>query len=77
MTQAPADALDLKHKGRIALGADADLLTFDPAHIHEAGSYLEPAQFAQGMDHVLVSGVPVLRDGQLTGARPGKVLVRE
>lgn len=76
MTAAPAEALGLKAKGRIAAGADADLLIFDPAALHEAGTYADPARFAQGIDTVLVSGVPVLQSGALTGQRPGSVVTR-
>ena len=76
MTRSPAEALGLKGKGRIEVGADADLLCFDPGAVHEAGTYDEPARFAQGMDTVLVSGVPVLQSGALTGQRPGSVVTR-
>lgn len=74
MTQAPADALGLRQKGRIAVGADADLLIFDPAAIHEPGSYLEPARLAEGMETVIVGGVPAILEGRLTGAQSGQVL---
>jgi N-acyl-D-aspartate/D-glutamate deacylase len=76
MTLAPAEALGLGQKGRIALGADADLLIFNPAALHEAGSYEDPARFAQGIDDVFVAGAAVLLDGKLTGKRPGHVVSR-
>lgn len=77
MTQSPADALGLKQKGRISLGADADLLIFDPAALHEPGTYADPAQYAEGMETVIVAGVPVLLHGQMTGERPGVVVTKE
>lgn len=76
MTQAPADALGLQQKGRIALGADADLLIFDPAALHEPGTYTDPAKYAEGMDTVIVAGEIVLCNGTLTGKRPGTVVTR-
>ena len=77
MTKAPADALGLRCKGRIEVRADADLLIFDPAALHEAGTFADPARFSEGMETVLVSGVPVLRDGKMTGERPGTVVTKE
>ena len=77
MTGAPARALGLTQKGVLAVGKDADINLFDPAALHEAGTYLDPARMAQGMDTVLVMGCPVLRGGQLTGKTPGRVLCRE
>ena len=76
MTLAPADALGLGRKGRIEAGADADLLIFDETKLREVGTYVDPARFAEGMDTVLVAGVPVLEHGALTGARPGRAVTR-
>ena len=74
MTQAPADALGLRRKGRIEVGADADILIFKPAELHETGTYERPAAFAAGIETVLVAGRPVLENGALTGERPGRVV---
>ena len=74
MTRRPADRYGLKNKGRIALGADADILVFDPSRIHVAATYEQPAQRAEGMDHVLVNGRLALRNGKRTGACAGYVL---
>ena len=76
MAQAPADALGLKQKGRIAVGADADLLIFDPAALHEPSTYADPARYAEGMDTVIVAGEIVIRNGSLTGKRPGTVVTK-
>ena len=76
MTAAPAEALGLQTKGRIALGMDADLCIFDPQALREIGTYSDPARFPVGMDTVLVAGVPALRDGIMTGAKPGTVVTR-
>ena len=76
MTAAPAAALGLTGKGLVAEGMDADLNVFDPACLREVGTFGDPARFPVGMDTVLVSGVPVLLDGALTGRTPGTVLTR-
>ncbi len=74
MTEAPAKALGLKGKGRIAVGFDADLNIFDPAALHETGTYAEPSCFPTGMHTVLVLGEPALQNGRLCPTKNGTVL---
>ncbi len=62
-----------KKKGRVSIGADADLALFDPDLVIDRSTYAEPALPSEGMRHVLVSGVPVVRDGVvLEGILPGR-----
>ena len=78
MTILPARRLEgyvpaMKNKGRIAVGADADIAVFDPATIIDQATFAEPMKPAIGMSHVLVNGTFVVRDGALqANARPGK-----
>jgi dihydroorotase len=70
MTIMPARRLEtvapmMKRKGRIAVGADADITVFDPATVIDRATYEQPAAPSTGIVHVLVNGVVVLRDGQL------------
>ena len=74
MTLRPAERYRLKGKGRIAVGADADILVFDPERVHVTATYEEPAQRAEGMDYVIVNGRVALREGRLTGVNAGYVL---
>ncbi|GAC1690584.1 MAG: hypothetical protein NVS9B3_09180 [Gemmatimonadaceae bacterium] len=55
-------------------GAFADIVVFDPARIADHATFERPHQYATGMRHVLVNGVVVLRDGEHTGATPGRVV---
>lgn len=55
--------------------ADDDLAVLDPATVTDLATY-GPWQYAEGMRHVLVAGEIVLRDGEMTGARPGRLLRR-
>ena len=70
----PAENLGLTDRGRLAKGLIADLVVFDPATIQDHATFEDPHQYATGMRHVLVNGVPVLRDGEHTGATPGRVV---
>jgi len=73
MTQMPADRLGLKTKGRIAVGADADLAVFDPAQVSDHATFENPAQYSTGMAYVLVNGIPVVNQGALVeGVTPGR-----
>ena len=74
LTMQSADRLGLSRKGRIAVGADADLCLFSPESIRENGAYTAPRQLASGMDAVFVAGVPEIMDGQFTGETQGRVL---
>jgi N-acyl-D-aspartate/D-glutamate deacylase len=77
MTAAPAERLGIRSKGRIAVGADADLAVFDAARVMDRATFENPAQYAEGMVHVLVNGVPVVRDGSpVIGVAPGRGLRR-
>jgi N-acyl-D-amino-acid deacylase len=70
----PATNLGLDHRGFIKEGMSADLVVFDPATIADRATFEQPHQYAVGMKHVFVNGVQVLKDGEHTGAKPGRAL---
>ena len=70
----PAENLGLDRRGRIAPDHFADVVVFDPAQIADRATFESPHQLAVGMRHVVVNGVPVLRDGVHTGAQPRRAL---
>lgn len=72
LTSLPADNLGIADRGRLKRGFHADLALFDPAGIADRATYERPHQYAVGMRHVFVNGVQVLRDGEHTGAKPGR-----
>ena len=74
MTSMPADHLAIKERGRLAEGYFADLVVFDPARIQDHATFEKPHQYATGVVHVFVNGTQVLRDGEHTGATPGRVV---
>ena len=73
-TALPAQREHLSDRGVIKLGMWADLVLFDPEAIRAVATYDDPNRFSQGMWYVLVNGVPVVAEGKMTGALPGKVL---
>ncbi|MWA05984.1 amidohydrolase family protein [Actinomadura sp. LD22] len=76
MTSLPAARLGLADRGELRAGRVADIAVFDPAAVTDTSDFADPWRLATGVRHVLVRGVPVLRDGTATGARPGRVLRR-
>lgn len=74
MTSAPADRLGLADRGRIAPGLIADLTVFDPRTVADRATFSDPHQYPVGIPHVFVGGVAIVRDGEVTGARPGVIL---
>ncbi len=70
----PAANLGIAKRGTIKVGNFADLAIFDPAKIQDHATFDEPRQYATGMVHVFVNGVQVLKDGEHTGAKPGRVV---
>ena len=70
----PAENLHLKKRGLLKRGYFADVVVFDPARIQDHATYEQPQQFATGVQHVFVNGVPVIKDGEHTGAMPGRVV---
>jgi N-acyl-D-amino-acid deacylase len=74
MTALPAQRMGLAQRGSIKKGMWADIAIFDPAKLHAPATFENPKQLAQGMDYVLVNGVPAIAKGQMTQALPGKVL---
>ena len=70
----PASNLGLDHRGFIQEGMFADIVIFDPATIADRATFEKPHQYAVGVKHVFVNGVQVLRDGEHTGAKPGRAL---
>jgi len=70
----PATNLGLDHRGFVQDGMFADVVVFDPATIADRATFDKPHQYAVGMKHVFVNGVQVLKDGDHTGAKPGRAL---
>lgn len=71
MTSLPAETFRLKDRGVIRPGAWADLVIFDPETVNAPSDFSDPHHYAEGFVEVIVNGVPVIRDGTLTDARPG------
>ena len=74
LTSLPATNLRIRDRGRLEPGYFADLVVFDPETIQDHATYEEPHQYATGVHHVWVNGTQVLRDGEHTGATPGRVI---
>ena len=74
MTRMPADRIDLAERGRIEVGAYADIAVFDSDLIIDKATFDNPHQYAEGVHHVFVNGQAALLNGEMTGQRPGRVL---
>jgi N-acyl-D-aspartate/D-glutamate deacylase len=75
-TSLPARIMRLADRGEIREGMAADIVVFDLARIRDRATFFEPHQHSDGLEHVLVNGVAVVENGKVTGALPGKVLLR-
>jgi N-acyl-D-amino-acid deacylase len=74
LTSLPAANLGIKERGRLAEGFYADVVVFDPATIQDHATFEKPHQYSTGVRHVFVNGTQVLKDGEHTGAKPGRVV---
>ncbi len=74
LTGLPATNLELDRRGFLREGMFADVVVFDPATVADRATFEKPHQFAVGMKHVFVNGGHVLKDGEHTGAKPGRAL---
>ena len=70
----PAQRMRLTDRGVLKQGMWADVVVFDPEKVRDVATFDEPNRLSEGMDFVLVNGIPVIEDGEMTGALPGKVL---
>ena len=70
----PAQRMRLADRGVLKAGMGADIVVFNPATVRDVASFENPNQLSQGMEYVLVNGVPVIDKSRMTGAKPGKVL---
>jgi N-acyl-D-amino-acid deacylase len=70
----PAQRLRLTDRGVLKAGMWADVVIFDPATVHDLATFEKPNQLSEGMEYVLVNGMPVIDQGKMTGTLPGKVL---
>jgi N-acyl-D-amino-acid deacylase len=70
----PAQRMRLTDRGVLKSGMWADIVIFDPATVHDLATFDNPNQLSEGMEYVLVNGVPVIDQSKMTGALPGKVL---
>jgi N-acyl-D-amino-acid deacylase len=76
-TSLPAQILGFRNRGLVREGFHADIAVMDLARVKDAATFFEPHRYAEGLVHVLVGGISVVANGQLTGALPGKVITPE
>ncbi|PYP67013.1 MAG: dihydroorotase [Gemmatimonadetes bacterium] len=74
MTAAVADRLSIRDRGELREGMYADVMLFDPNTIIDKATYEKPHQLSVGVKYVFVNGVAVVRDGKVTGAKPGRIV---
>jgi N-acyl-D-amino-acid deacylase len=74
LTSLPAGNLGLDRRGWLREGYFADVVVFDPRSIADRATYTQPHQYSVGVQHVYVNGVPVIKNGEHTGAKPGRAL---
>ncbi|MGM0545496.1 MAG: N-acyl-D-amino-acid deacylase family protein [Bacteroidota bacterium] len=74
LTGLPATNLKIEDRGYLKEGHFADVVIFDPETIEGKATYTDPHQYAEGVEHVFVNGTQVLKDGEHTGATPGRVV---
>ena len=74
LSSLPAENLKLTKRGRLAPGYFADVVVFDPKNVRDNATFTEPHQYAEGIVHVWVNGVQVLKNGEHTGAKPGRFI---
>ncbi|TDQ16490.1 dihydroorotase/N-acyl-D-amino-acid deacylase [Algoriphagus boseongensis] len=74
MTGFPAQVLGLKNRGKIEVGAIADLCIFNPNTVIDQATYIDPHQYPKGIDYVIVNGIIVVEYGAMSGKTPGKVI---
>ena len=77
LTSLPAKNLNIARRGTLAPGFHAAVVVFDPATIQDHATFERPHQYATGVSQVFVNGVQVIRDGEHTGAKPGRVARRK
>jgi N-acyl-D-amino-acid deacylase len=70
----PAQRMRLTDRGVLKQGMWADVVVFDPETVHDLATYDSPNHLSEGMEYVLINGTPVIENGKMTGALPGKVL---
>ncbi len=70
----PAQRMRLTDRGVLKQGMWADVVVFDPETVRDVATFDDPNRLSEGMEYVLVNGVPVIEGGKMTGALPGKVL---
>ncbi len=74
MTSLPANRLRLTDRGLLRPGIKADIVVFDPSTVRDTATYTQPHQYAEGFSCVIVNGQVVFENGEMTAARPGRVL---
>jgi N-acyl-D-amino-acid deacylase len=74
MTSQAALRVNLRDRGVLREGMKADIVVFDPATVRDVATFEDPHHFSEGIEDVIVNGVPVLRDGKMTGATPGHTI---